>query len=90
MPPRAQGIDAAHCLASNLYSFLAQPRGDRPAALRFWKNGQLGAVGGGVGAEEGVVKRGVLYELPDEGRNAIRAAAVQAALSLLLSTLEEK
>ena len=37
----------------------------------------------------GVAKRGVLYELPAEGRNAIRFAAVEAALSLLLSTLEE-
>ncbi|OHO56111.1 competence protein [Corynebacterium sp. HMSC035E02] len=46
--------------------------------------GLCGRVGGDV------AKRGVLYELPDERRNAIRAAAVQAALSLLLSTLEEK
>lgn len=40
--------------------------------------------------EGGVAKRGVLYELPAEERNAIRAAAVQEALSLLLATLEEK
>lgn len=47
----------------------------------------VGLCGRGDG---GVAKRGVLYELPPEGRNEIRAAAVETALSLLLSTLEEK
>lgn len=47
----------------------------------------VGLCGRGGG---GVAKRGVLYELPAEGRNTIRFAAVEAALSLLLSTLEEK
>ena len=46
----------------------------------------VGLCGRGGG---GVAKHGVLYELPAEGRNAIRFAAVEAALSLLLSTLEE-
>ena len=38
----------------------------------------------------GVVKRGVLYKLEDSGRNVVREAAVDAALSLLLSTIREK
>ena len=37
-----------------------------------------------------VVKRGVLIELDEGERNAIRSAAVEAALSLLLSTIQEK
>lgn len=38
----------------------------------------------------GGAKRGVLFELENAGRNVVREAAVDAALSLLLSTIQEK